>query len=93
MSAPGWQPIETAPMDDHAPIEQRLVLVYVPGSRVPDIAWWVGPCIGGPGYWTTGETDSYGDSRPPIEPTHWMPLPPVPEPAPVHAANKESEER
>ena len=74
-----WQPIETAPKDGTS------VLLYEPGHGIDVGHWYVHThdeykerpdglfervTVSNPGYWNCNETQ---------RPTHWMPLPKVPE--------------
>lgn len=60
---PKWRPIETAPKDG------TLVIIYDPRSHRAYA------CGFEFGIWQTGVWDSRG----PVSPTHWLPLPPPPE--------------
>lgn len=74
-----WQPIETAPTHrEYTTPGGGCLLLWEPDRFVPVIGFWVEPFNGEAGYWSDGETDSYGDPNPPLRPTHWMPLPAPP---------------
>jgi hypothetical protein len=85
--APGaWQPIETAPKDGTPVLVARVGGNW--SDEWPEIASWMKDGYG-PGYWTNGAHDGYGDAEPPLEPTHWMPLPAMPNVQAKGAGNAE----
>lgn len=61
-----WQPIETAPKDEHTDILLYGILVHTGGAYM-DIGRWTNYQGG---FWSWSADDS--------EPTHWMPLPEPP---------------
>lgn len=74
-----WQPIETAPKKD-----ATHILIYIPkGRRKVLEAWWAIPYEGASdGWWSTPVGPmGRGYMILPEEVTHWMPLPPPPNPA------------
>lgn len=70
-----WQPIETAPKDllkrvllrFEGPFSDRTETGVAVGARTGD-HWWL-TCV-------------WASSTPPVQPTHWRPLPPPPEDTP-----------
>jgi hypothetical protein len=80
----GWQPIDSAPKDG------TEILVYCPAGQQAKSGWAFGPAIQSVKWdgslthqnsmWWTLTGYHEADAWP--EPTHWMPLPPPPEPAP-----------
>lgn len=79
MTAPAkaadWRPIETAPTDGEVFV---AFLVDAPDD-FPNIAL----CAWSDGWYDAG-TGDHGDW---FRPTHWFPLPPIPQPKPVREAS------
>ena len=79
-----WQPIETAPMDGTAVLVMRDIWPGTKSGRAEKCsahntyvaAWW-GMERNGKGAWGC-YMDAIRDPECPVEPTHWMPLPPAP---------------
>lgn len=79
-----WQPIETAPKDRTAILVMRNVWPGTKSGRAEECnghntavaAFWVDS--GDEGEWVC-YMDAVLDPILPIDPTHWMPLPPPPE--------------
>lgn len=80
---PGWQPIGTAPKDAAAVLVMRDIWPGTGSGRAEDCnehntyvaAWWEGEST--KGAWIC-YMDAVEDPLCPIDPTHWMPLPPPP---------------
>lgn len=80
----GWQPIETAPRDGTAVLVMRDIWPGTPSGRAEECnghntyvaAWWAGE-NDGRGAWVC-YMDAVCDPHCPVDPTHWMPLPPAP---------------
>lgn len=70
----GWRTMDSAP-------KRGCVLLWDASTEFgsQEIGWWVEPIGESKGYWTNG----YGDSMPPLQPTHWQPLPAAPAGPPV----------
>ena len=62
-----WQPIETAPKDDN-PVLLGLV------GWTPVIAAWMGDSQAA-SHWCEYLGGNFYGTKPPFEPSHWMPLP------------------
>ncbi|MES3041818.1 MAG: hypothetical protein V4730_11805 [Pseudomonadota bacterium] len=85
---PGWQPIETAPMDATAVLVMRDIWPGTDSGRAEECnghntyvaAWWAAEGDGS-GAWVC-YMDAVCDPNCPIEPTHWMPLPATPKATP-----------
>jgi hypothetical protein len=79
-----WQPIETAPMDGTAVLVMRDIWPGTSTGRALECnghntyvaKWWSGERKGA-GAWVC-YMDAVQDPYCPIDPTHWMPLPPPP---------------
>ena len=90
-----WQPIETAPRDATAVLVMDDRAPGLPGGRAAKCsghntyvaAWWAED-DGSDGEWIC-YMDAIQDPRCPIEPTHWMPLPPTPAPPPPQDESEE----
>lgn len=82
---PGWQPIETAPMDGCAVLVMRDIWPGTALGRAEECnghntyvaAWWAKEGSDGMGRWVC-YMDAVFDPTCPIAPTHWMPLPAAP---------------
>ena len=82
---PTWQPIETAPRDATAILVMRDIWPGNPSGRAEDCnghntyvaEWWSAEGPDGAGAWIC-YMHHIQDPECPIEPTHWMPLPPPP---------------
>lgn len=79
-----WQPIETAPKDATAVLVMRDIWPGIKGGRATEcnghntyVAQWWGEENDGGGAWVC-YMDAIQDPQCPVEPTHWMPLPPPP---------------
>lgn len=75
-----WQPIETAPKNPEGKFYGPVILVFYTADGYPWPAYW-GP--GGPdneGCWHVTDGDPTEMESKCV--THWMPLPPPPEPSP-----------
>ena len=73
-----WQPIETAPKDGTA------VLAACPqAANIFIAAWrtWRSDALRGDvtGWWSNGAKNAYQPDQLIIQPTHWQPLPPLPD--------------
>jgi hypothetical protein len=92
---PLWQPIETAPRDGTAVLVMRDIWPGTKSGRAEECnghntyvaEWWQGE-NGGAGAWIC-YMDSICEPKCPVEPTHWMPLPPPPTAQPVPATERE----
>lgn len=79
-----WKTIESAPKDGTAVLVMLDVWPGTATGRADECnghntyvaAWWAGE-NGGRGAWIC-YMDAIEDPRCPVEPTHWMPLPPPP---------------
>jgi hypothetical protein len=79
-----WQQIETAPRDATAVLVMRDIWPGTKSGRAEEcnghntyVAQWWGGENNGRGAWIC-YMDAIQDPECPIEPTHWMPLPPPP---------------
>ena len=80
-----WEPIETAPMDGTAILVMRDIWPGTDSGRADECnghntyvaAWWGKEGSDSLGRWIC-YMDSICDPECPVEPTHWMPLPPPP---------------
>ncbi|CAA6605995.1 hypothetical protein MTBLM1_70211 [Rhodospirillaceae bacterium LM-1] len=68
MNQMAWQPIENAPKDDAS---GSYILVWGEKMAQPDMAYWREGR-----WWSATEHDGFAHSA--IDPSHWMPLPPIP---------------
>lgn len=72
-----WQPIETAPHDG------TPILTWLEGDWPEAIVWQdypedIAEAVGHIGFWRYADELLSDVMDAPLEPTHWMPLPPAP---------------
>ena len=63
----GWQPIETAPLD-----ETPVLCCFANDDMMPQVCYWTNNIDG----WCGGFLEEENNTN--LEPTHWLPIPPVP---------------